>query len=250
MGLSAICLAAFRYGISTSPLRDRLSKSRRLWPTRLGAEILSSDAHRKTAELVSPDGVTFEIGMARSERYPKTGGKPHVTPATLHEDLRRRDFTINALGLSLNRASRGLLLDPTNGMGDLQSREVRTTNSYAFHDSPVRLLRLHRLRVRLGFTIAERTQSQYENAREGQVEQHISPEDLLHELRQAATEPNVAELVQAWDEGGLLQLVTPGLTGAALNIASFQKLRKIPSDAAVWPRTRRRSGGCIVRSAG
>src|SRR3954452_20468601 len=39
----------------------------------LGAEILSSDAHRKTAELVSPDGVTFEIGMARSERYPKTG---------------------------------------------------------------------------------------------------------------------------------------------------------------------------------
>lgn len=193
---------------------------------RLPAEILSSDANRKVAELVSAQGVSFEIGMARTERYAKTGAKPHVTPATLHDDLRRRDFTINALGLSLNRASRGLLLDPTNGMGDLQSHELRSTNSYVFYDSPVRLLRLHRFRVRLGFTVAERTQSQYENAREAEVDRHITPEDLRHELRHAATEPNVADLLQAWDEGHLLKLVTPALTGPALNIASFQKLQK------------------------
>jgi tRNA nucleotidyltransferase/poly(A) polymerase len=178
--------------------------------------------------------------MARTERYAKTGGKPHVTPATLHDDLRRRDFTINALGLSLNRASRGLLLDPTNGMGDLQSKEIRSTNSYIFHDSPVRLLRMHRLRVRLGFTLADRTKSQYENAREAGSEQHISSEDLLHELRHAATEPNLSELLQAWDEDHLLKLVTPGLTGAALNLAHLSKARKVPPVAS---RSGSNSGG-------
>ena len=128
---------------------------------RMKATIISSDSNRKAAELVSPEGATFEIGMARTERYPKTAGKPQVTGATIQEDLLRRDFTINALALSLNRASRGLLLDPTNGMGDLERREIRTTSSYVFYDSPIRLLRLWRFKVRLGFTLSEKTVSQY-----------------------------------------------------------------------------------------
>jgi tRNA nucleotidyltransferase (CCA-adding enzyme) len=192
----------------------------------LGAEIVASDSTRKSAELISPEGVTFELSMARTERYAKIGAKPQVSPAALHEDLLRRDFTINALGLSLNRASRGLLLDPTNGMGDLAAREIRSTGNYVFYDSPVRLFRLIRLRVRLGFTVAERTMSQYRNAREGEVEKHITREELLNELRQAANEPNIGDLLQAWDEDRLLRLVTPGLTAAALNIATFQKLQK------------------------
>jgi tRNA nucleotidyltransferase/poly(A) polymerase len=192
----------------------------------LEAEILHTDSLRKSAELISPEGVTFEISMARLERYAKTGGKPQVTPATIHEDLSRRDFTINALGLSLNRASRGLLLDPTNGMGDLHAKEIRTTSNYGFYDSPVRLMRLTRLRVRTGFTVSERTTNQYANAREGEVESHITSEELLHELRMAATEPNVADLLQAWDEEKMLSAVTPALTGAALNLLTFSKLQK------------------------
>ncbi|HYP05896.1 MAG TPA: hypothetical protein VER03_06640 [Bryobacteraceae bacterium] len=192
----------------------------------LGAEVVYSDASRKITELVSPEGVTFEISMARTEKYTKTGAKPQVAPATIHEDLRRRDFTINAIALSLNRASRGLLVDPVNGMGDLQSKEIRSTNSYVFYASPVRLLRLTRFRVRMGFTIAERTVSQIRNAREAQAEEHITREELLRELRQAANEPNIADLLQAWDEDGVLKLVTPGLKGEALNIATFQKLQK------------------------
>ena len=163
---------------------------------RLGAEIISSDANRRTAELVSPEGVTFEIGMARREKYAKTAGKPQVTPATIQEDLLRRDFTINALALSLNRASRGLLLDPTNGMGDLDRKELRNTGNYVFYDSPVRLMRLGRFKARLGFSIAEKTANQYNNAREAEVETHITQEQLLSELRSAALEPNVADLLQ------------------------------------------------------
>src|SRR5436190_12840182 len=193
---------------------------------RLGAEIISSDANRRTAELVSPEGVTFEIGMARHEKYAKTAGKPQVTPATIQEDLLRRDFTINALALSLNRASRGLLLDPTNGMGDLDRKELRNTGNYVFYDSPVRLMRLGRFKARLGFSIAEKTANQYNNAREAEVETHITQEQLLSELRSAALEPNVADLLQAWDEQKFLSLISPSLTGPALNIPTFVKLQK------------------------
>src|SRR5689334_22808006 len=61
-----------------------------------GAEITHIDENRKCVEMLFPGGVTVEITMARQERYPKPGGKPQVTPATIHEDLRGRDFTVNA----------------------------------------------------------------------------------------------------------------------------------------------------------
>jgi tRNA nucleotidyltransferase (CCA-adding enzyme) len=193
---------------------------------RMKATIISSDSNRKAAELVSPEGATFEIGMARTERYPKTAGKPHVTAATIQEDLLRRDFTINALALSLNRASRGLLLDPTNGMGDLERREIRTTSSYVFYDSPIRLLRLWRFKVRLGFTLTEKTVSQYRNARESELEKLITQPELLSELQKAATEPNTADLLQAWDEEKFLALISPALAGQSLNLPAFVKLQK------------------------
>jgi len=192
----------------------------------LEAEIVKSDSNRKTADLLSPGGVTFEIGMARTERYGKIASKPQVTPATIQEDLQRRDFTINALALSLNRASRGLLLDPTNGMGDLDRKEIRNTGNYVFYDSPVRLLRLGRYRSRLGFTLAEKTANQYANAREAQLENYITREELLYELRQAASEPNIADLLQAWEDEKLLSLISPALSGGNLNLPIFAKLQK------------------------
>lgn len=184
---------------------------------RVGAEILHTDSTRKKVDLVSPQGVTFEISMAREERYSKIGSKPQVTPSTVYEDLRRRDFTINSLGLSLNRASRGLLIDPTNGMGDLERRELRSFSNTALYDSPVRLMRLVRYRVRLGFTVAERTSKQAANARESGFEKHISRDDLITELRAAAREPNVADLLEAWQSEGYLGLVSPALAAAPLS---------------------------------
>src|SRR5438093_2019432 len=130
---------------------------------RAGARVLALDERRRTMELVFPSGVTAEIGMSRQERYAKGGGLPQVTPATIQEDLRRRDFTVNAIALSLNRASRGLLLDPMNGLADLERKELRTFYPTALYDDPARLLRLVRLKLRLGYGVEERTQSQYEN---------------------------------------------------------------------------------------
>src|SRR6185295_9451268 len=130
-------------------------------------------------------------------RYGKTGSKPQVSPATIQEDLRGRDFTANAIALSLNKASRGLLLDPMNGLADIERKELRAVTTYGFYDDPSRLLRLVRFRVRMGFTVEERTQMQVANAREAEVEKRITGKALGNELRRTAAEDNPAEIIKA-----------------------------------------------------
>src|SRR5208283_1279710 len=192
-----------------------------------GARLLRVDDTRKGARLLFPGNVPASIGMARQEKYAKPGGKPQVQPATIHEDLRGRDFTINSIALSLSPASRGLLLDPNNGVGDLEHKELRAGSNYTLYDDPVRLLRLIRFRVRLNFAIGERTKMQYDNAREAELETKISSQSLLEELRHIAAEPNVADVVKALDEEKMLALFSPVLTGAKINHAGLQKLQKM-----------------------
>ncbi len=191
-----------------------------------GARIVNTDENRRSAELRFAGGVTAEIAMAREERYTKPGASPQVHPATIHDDLRGRDFTINAIALSLNRSSRGLLLDPNNGLGDLEHKEMRATGTYTFYDDPVRLLRLIRLRARLGFAVEARTQLQYENAREAQVERHIGPRALCRELSLVAEEPVPAEIVESLARERLLALFSPALEGAKLNLQAVSRMQK------------------------
>jgi len=191
-----------------------------------GARTAAFDENRRTAELVFANGVTVQVGMSRKERYAKTGGRPQVTPAPIQEDLRGRDFTVNAMALSLNRASRGLLLDPTNGLADLGRREIRSAHPYVFYDDPVRLLRLSRLRVRLAFTVEERTRKQFDNARAAGVQDLISPRTLLEELKNLAAEPSPSEALQALEEDGLLSLFSPALGGEKLKLQALVRLEK------------------------
>ena len=193
---------------------------------KFAAKILSTDDHRKSAELLFPGAVTAELAMARTERFPKPGVRPQITAATIHEDLRCRDFTCNVIALSLNKASLGLPIDPTNGIGDLERKELRTIHNYSFYDDPSRMLGLMRLKARLGYTIDERTRNHYENAREADMLARITAEALGTELRRMAEEPNVGDLVQALFDEKLLGLYSRALEGPKLNLPSFIKLQK------------------------
>jgi tRNA nucleotidyltransferase/poly(A) polymerase len=201
---------------------------------RTGAATVSTDENRKTAELVFPSGVTAQIAMSRQDKYSRAGAKPQVTPATIQEDLRGRDFTCNAVALSLNRASRGLLLDPMNGLADIERKELRAVSTYGFYDDPSRLLRLVRYRIRMGYTVEERTQMQVANAREAEVEKHIPARALGDELKRISGEDSPTEIFKGLEEAGLLTLFSPALS-AKLNLqglARYEKaIRVLPEDA-------------------
>ena len=203
---------------------------------RTGAKAVSTDELRKSAELVFPSGVTAQIAMSRQEKYTRTGGKPQVSQATIQEDLRCRDFTCNAIALSLNKASKGLLLDPMNGLADIERHELRAISTYGFYDDPSRLLRLIRFRARLEFTVEERTQMQVANAREAEVEKMIPARVLGEELKRISMEDNPSAILAALEEAGLLALFSPALTGPKLNLPGIQRFEKncklLPDDTA------------------
>ncbi|HYO79948.1 MAG TPA: hypothetical protein VES20_00990 [Bryobacteraceae bacterium] len=190
------------------------------------ATVTEANEISKSAMLLFPSGVEARILTAREETYARAGGKPKLNPSGIHEHLQTRDFTIHAIALSLSRASRGLLLDPTNGLSDLTQRELRAVGKHSLHDVPARLLQLIRLKAQLGFTIAAKTQAQYTNARTEALEKHIAADAILEELRQAARDPNPLPILEAWAAEGLLSDVSPALSGPRLNAQGFARLAK------------------------
>jgi len=220
-------LAGFRIRDLDFVVEGQALKVAKAVSDRTGAKLVSSDDNRKCAELLFATGVTAQIAMSRQEKHTRAGAKPQVSPATIQDDLRGRDFTCNAIALSLNKASRGLLLDPMNGLADIGRREIRSVNPYGFYDDPSRLFRLARFRVRLGFAVEERTQMQVANAREAEAEKAISAKFLGEELKRIGVEDAPAEIVKILEEEGLLTLISPALTGAKSNLAGIGKLDKM-----------------------
>ena len=192
----------------------------------LGGSVVEEDSLKRGIELELPGGVRASVFNARSEKVSKPGGKPQIAPAGIHEDLTRRDFTINAMALSLNRGSRGLLIDPTNGQADLANRELRGANPYIFFDDPARIFRLIRFQHTLGFEIAARTQSQLENALMEGYEKSAAVSALAAEIRALAESENAVGAIEAFDRLGLLKLISPGLTSAKLNTAGLARFEK------------------------
>jgi len=190
------------------------------------ARIVEKDDSRKAVRLLFANDLKAWLGMAVVAKYGRPGSKPQYTAETIHEDLKGRDFTMNSIALSLNKSSRGLLLDPMNGLSDLERREIRANSNYTLYDEPARILKMFRYRARMGFELDARTQSQYENVREAKLEEKVSAPALLAELHAMATEPNPEQLLESLDKEKLLTLFSPVLAGPQLNLAGFSKFTK------------------------
>jgi len=106
---------------------------------------------------VEGQGFRLDLAMARAERYARPGALPKVRPASIEDDLARRDFTINAMALALCGRQRGQLLDPFDGMGDIARRVVRVLHDRSFIDDATRILRAVRYEARFSFSIEEKT---------------------------------------------------------------------------------------------
>src|SRR6201984_1646945 len=172
-----------------------------------GAVTAGVDDDVKTLYLQLPGGGRAEISMARTERYDKIGKPPAVTAATIIEDLRRRDFTINAMALSLNPGSRGLLMDPFNGAADMEAKLIRVLHNYAFVEDPSRLIRATRFAARFHWPLEERTQARYDSAKENNYVEHISPKSIGHEIEQLAYEDDPLHIAKVLEKENWLKVL-------------------------------------------
>src|SRR6202049_4792093 len=193
---------------------------------RAGVRIAGIDDDVKTLYLGLPGNVRAEISMARIEHYEKAGKPPVISAATLIEDLRRRDFTVNAMALSLNPGSRGLLMDPFNGAADIEAKLLRVLHNYAFVEDPSRLIRATRFAARFHWPLEERTQARFESAKENNYIEYISDKAIGYEIEQLAYEDDPLHIVRVLEKEGWLKVLNPHWTSAKVDTAQLGQLLK------------------------
>src|ERR1700758_990226 len=130
---------------------------------KLGGKTWGEDEAPTSPYLCFPGTVRVDVVSTHRREYPKPG-KPAFHFSSIQDDLRRRDFTVNAMAISLNEGSFGLLMDPTNGVADIEMGTLRLRSNYGFLEDPIRLLRAVRLGTRLGWQMDERTKQRFDNA--------------------------------------------------------------------------------------
>ncbi|HEX6505456.1 MAG TPA: CCA tRNA nucleotidyltransferase [Terriglobales bacterium] len=191
-----------------------------------GASIQFSDDDLKVLYITGQGNVRAEISMARTERYEKTGKPPVIAPGTILEDLRRRDFTVNAMALSLNPGSRGLFMDPFNGAADIEAKLIRILHNYAFIEDPSRLIRASRFAARFHWPLEERTQARFEAAKENNYIEYISNRAIGYEIEQLAYEDDPVHIIKTLEKEDWLKVLSPHWTTAKVDTAGLTQLMK------------------------
>jgi poly(A) polymerase len=160
-----------------------------------------------TAQVTLP-GHSVEFVTARSESYPADSRKPDVRPATLDEDLARRDFTINTLLMDFDGNVHDRL---GTGLADLEARVIRTPAppERTFSDDPLRMLRGIRFAAQLGFELAPDITPAMRRMKDRLVQPVISAERIADELRKMLVSERARNAIEMLDQGGLLEVVLP-----------------------------------------
>ena len=198
--------------------------------------------NRPSTSLRSAQGADEFIDLisARSETYAHPAALPTVKLGTLADDLRRRDFTINAMAVRLDGEHFGELTDPLGGREDLARKLVRVLHPNSFVDDPTRLFRAVRYAGRYGFKIESETELPIPNALK--YVDKLSPERLRHELDLIFEEPNAVPMMEKLWALEIVQSVRPALPSDEATRGRFQRAGSPPSSVgnlihfrwAVW----------------
>jgi tRNA nucleotidyltransferase/poly(A) polymerase len=190
---------------------------------KLGAKVWGEDEASRTLYLCFPGTVRVDLVSAHRVEYPKPA-KPVFHQASIQEDLRRRDFTVNSMAISLNEGSFGLLMDPLNGAADIESRTLRLVSNYGFLEEPSLLIRATRYKARLGWEMDQRTMSRYEYAKGEGVIELLSAHARSMELEQIGHEEDGLKVLRALDAEGWMKALFPAWTPAK---ADEEKLKAL-----------------------
>jgi len=165
----------------------------------------------QTASVIFQDGRQVDVATARLEFYQYPAALPQVETSSLHQDLYRRDFTINAMAVSLNRENFGEIVDYFNGREDLERGLVRVLHNLSFVEDPTRLLRGVRLEKRYDFNFETQTFSLVKDAVQNKMLERASIERIWEELKHILNEPKPGKALGRLEEIGLWDYLFPGV---------------------------------------
>ena len=192
-----------------------------------GATLWGRHEPTRSLFLWFPGSVRVEVSSTRSELFPKPG-KPVYTWSGIVDDLYRRDFTVNAMALSLNEGSYGLLLDPLNGVADTEARQLRLVSNYGFIEDPARLLRAIRLSRRMGWGLEEPDRgSLSERKRSGQLRRHLRVFIAAMNWKKLRWKKTPSQLSRAFEAEGWMQKLFPDWSNSHADTVALDSLHRM-----------------------
>jgi len=216
-----------------------------------------------TATLILQDGLRLDVATARREQYRHPAALPQVFPATIDEDLFRRDFTINAMAVRLTSGG-GELLDPFGGLTDLRGGRLRAIHDESYRDDPTRILRGARYAARYRLHFSFRDRRRIESALAESVLQRLSGDRLFREVQLVLHEAAPEVVLKILEGLGVLRALDPALARDLRAVAQMRRVRQgwqhyrhlgVPQQPELWrvyflillrsvpARVRRRVGG-------
>ena len=199
---------------------------------KVDGKIWGEDEASRSLYLCFPGTVRVDLVSTHRIEYPKPG-KPVFHAASIQEDLRRRDFTVNAMAISLNEGSYGLLMDPLNGAADIEARTLRLVSNYGFLEEPSLMIRATRYRARLGWELDPRTQSRYDNAKEEGVIEYLSAHARSYELEQIGHEDDGLRILTAFEAEGWMKVLFAAWTPAKADEEKLKALHNLLAELQI-----------------
>lgn len=164
-----------------------------------------------TATLMLSNGIRIDLATSRKEHYSHPGALPMVRRGTIREDLLRRDFTINAMAIVINKERFGYLVDEFDGFSDLRQRKIRVLHAKSFLDDPTRILRAVRFEQRFNFKIERKTLQNIKYALGKKLIHHVKPSRYFVEIKKTLMEPGPKRCLYRLKTIGGLVLIDPRL---------------------------------------
>ncbi len=184
-----------------------------------------------TATITFPDALRVDVATARTEIYERPAALPKVTPGTIRDDMRRRDFTINAMAVSLMPGEFGSVLDFFHGVRDLRERRIRVLHEKSFLDDPTRIFRAVRFEARLGFHIVRTTEKLILEALSRSILSQLEDYRIATELRLILDETDPTGPLRRLEELGVVDELRNRKTPQRVLQRQIKRTTQVLSDA-------------------